>query len=652
MKEIKHETKKKHKEGIGFLGRISITRRILLVVVLLCLAYPFLLVLLIQEQNRAVDFAAKEILGSDYLAQSTPHLVEIVRRDVAGNTPPAIPDGLQAIHDRGGAELLANEDFKALTEANQSALDPAMDLNKRVGDESNLILDPDLDSYYLMDIVLLRVPDLLVITRNLEIAHQSENELQQQTQRTLFRDNLRGIERSIETAFEQNQKTQEILSEDYRTFKGAANRYLNERGGQETERWLSAINAFFLPTNAEMRRLLEVRISGFRAEQAFKLATVAVVMLLAFLVLWRVVTSIVRPIRSLEDRMQDLSEGQGDLTIRLQSSQTNELGRAAGHFNVFAERLQSSITGLAHTAAKLDENGAHSRERIEIINGGLQEQAATLEEVSAAMEEISASADRVNDSVEKEKSNLRALKSSMETLRGLSDKIQTDLRRGSQETTALAQSAREGTDEMQEASAEMQAIVNTTTEMSGIGDEIQEIAERINLLALNASIEAARAGDAGRGFAVVATEVSRLADQTNESISRISQMMQDNRERVEASTHVIEQAVTRALSLSQGVLDLRSSLVALAEELPAQERIQKEAGENLTTLEEQARVVDSIVREQKLALQEATESISSVNRTAQNHAEASRQLIELSRGTVEMAGELRLKSQEFKTEAS
>ncbi len=202
---------------------------------------------------------------------------------------------------------------------------------------------------------------------------------------------------------------------------------------------------------------------------------------------------------------------------------------------------------------------------------------------------------------------------------------------------------------MKNARSEMEAIVRNTSEMSGIGAEIQEIAERINLLALNASIEAARAGEYGRGFAVVASEVSRLADQTNESIARISTMMDENGQRVQTSTAVIENAVSRALRLSQGVMDLKSTLVQIAEELPEQETIQLETKANLNMLEDQTELIYSIVKEQKQAIQEATNTIGQINNTAQNHAEASRHLTDLSSQNVALASQLKEQTTWFKT---
>lgn len=635
----------------GWLNRFSITARLLLTVALLCIPYPFLISLLVLEQNRSMDFGRKEILGSDYLNLSTSYMIDLAGADLEGRSRPGIPASFQEFHTDFGSELEVNAAFQKLTRAEEDAFQQSLELNKRVGDYSNLILDPDLDSYYLMDIILLRIPELIRITRDLELARRNERTGDADTQLTLFDATLKNIQDSAATSFEKNSSTRKILEEPLQTFVASAGSYraLDAPGIDQNRRWLESIQAFFEPTNQELRRLLEVRVSAFQTDQYLKLLAIAISLLLAFAVLWLVIRSILRPIRSLETAMKGLSDGEGDLTIRLQEGDGNEIARSSRYFNRFAERLRASMQEIKTIAASTELNGNLSTGTVEIISGGLQDQAASLEQVSAAMEEVSASADRVNQAMDVEKTKLAELMRSLSNLATFNEQIQEHIRQGSGRAQTLAREAKNGTQEMQDASEEMQAIVRTTTEMSGIGGEIQEIAERINLLSLNASIEAARAGEYGRGFAVVASEVSRLADRTNESIGRIARMMNENRTRVQSSTEVIQNAVQRALRLSEGVLEMKSALLKIAEELPAQERIQLEAKADLNMLEEQAQQIYSIVKEQKEAIQEASNSINQINNTAQNHAESARHLADLSSETSRLAAELNHQTSWFKT---
>ncbi|MEQ8353687.1 MAG: methyl-accepting chemotaxis protein [Leptospiraceae bacterium] len=647
MDELQRESENSEKG----LARFSITARLLMVVGLLCLAYPFLIFLLVIEQNRAIDFANKEILGAGYLDQGIPVLISLTQRDLGFSEITVLPESLKKAHSDQGAALDVEKQFQDLARLDAEAFEKGRALVKRIGDQSNLILDPDLDSYYLMDIVLLRIPELISITRDLELARKAEDEYAIRTQQTLLDSSLESVQDSMGTAFEENSKTAELLKPVFQEFLEAARRYRNSEGTRTaTESWLKSLQDFLHPANTELQRLLEARISGFRYEQMLKLVSITIALFISFVVLWRVILSMVRPIRALESRMEDLSQGEGDLTLRLDANQSSEIGRSAGYFNRFAERLSGSIRGIGSVAVSIEDNGNISMGTVDMISTGLQDQAASLEQISAAMEEVSASADRVNSSMDEEKSRLTELQTSMKKLRALSDSLEEQIRNGSNQAQQLAGDAQEGTQEMKNASTEMEAIVRNTREMSTIGVEIQEIAERINLLALNASIEAARAGEYGRGFAVVASEVSRLADRTNESIVRISSMMKENGMRVETSTAVIENAVKRALRMSEGVLELKSALVQVAEELPQQELIQMQTKSNLDMLEDQTELIYSIVSEQKKAIQEASDTIGQINNAAQKHAEASRHLSELSAQNVELASRLKQQTTWFKTE--
>ncbi len=423
----------------GFFQRFSITTRLLMVVGLLCLAYPFVVFLLVLEQNRAMDFARKEILGSDYLARSTPQLLAIARKDIGLNNPPKLPQSLTDFHSQWGSTLDVENQFQDMARMDSDAFAHAMALNKRVGDQSNLILDPDLDSYYLMDVILLRIPDLVRITRNLELARKADDEFEIRTQQTLLDASLISIRESMDTAFEENARTAELLGPSYKAFQKAAQDYRQSEGRNPVGNWFVALEDFFQPTNQELKRLLEVRIQGFLQEQMMKLGAIGLALLFAFLVLWRVVRSIVGPVRAMESRMHDLSQGEGDLTFRLESSSTNEIGRSAGYFNQFAEKLANTVRGIGKAAVSLEENGNSSMGTVDMISSGLQEQAASLEEISASMEEVSASADRVNTSMDEEKVRLAELQKSMAHLRNLSDTMERQIRDGSSQAQTLAE---------------------------------------------------------------------------------------------------------------------------------------------------------------------------------------------------------------------
>jgi methyl-accepting chemotaxis protein len=234
-----------------------------------------------------------------------------------------------------------------------------------------------------------------------------------------------------------------------------------------------------------------------------------VALLLGAVLLLLVVRRALRPLGPLAESVARL--GAGDLTVRVGHVRNDEIGRLGQGFNAMADALRALIADTATTVGSLRQSMTALEASSRRVAEGSHAQSDAAAGVAASVEELSTGVDTVAE-------NTRDTEALCGRTRELAVEGGTVVDHAASEVGAIAQS-------VTSASATIRELGGRSADISRIVDVIRDIAEQTNLLALNAAIEAARAGEQGRGFAVVADEVRNLAERTSSSTQEISRMV-------------------------------------------------------------------------------------------------------------------------------
>ncbi len=376
-----------------------------------------------------------------------------------------------------------------------------------------------------------------------------------------------------------------------------------------------------------------------------------------------------RPLLRTVDLLKDISEGEGDLRVRLPVASRDEIATLSSYFNTFLDKLQriigdvaenagtlaSCAEGLTGTAGTMSSRAQEMTEQSETANNatgqasnnittmaaGVEEVSANSSTVATASEEVSANLNTVGAAVEQMSSNMDTVASASEQMTASVNSVATAIEEMTASLNEVSKSTSQSSQVAGKASETADATVETVNELGRSAQEIGKvvdiitgIAAQTNLLALNATIEAASAGEAGKGFAVVANEVKELAKQTASATEDIRTQVEEMQENTQHAVDAIGQitAVINEVNTISGTI-----AAAVEEQTATTNEIARNVGEAARGATEVSQNVQEVAQGSSEVSRNVQEAVGGMNDISKNVQEVAMGANEIARNSSEAA---------------
>ncbi len=334
-----------------------------------------------------------------------------------------------------------------------------------------------------------------------------------------------------------------------------------------------------------------------------------------------VMFSITTPLSRMLYMLKDIAEGEGDLARRLETDRKDEFGELARWFNRFVDNIHAIISQVAGNTSQVSEAANRLHSTATQIATAAEEVACQSTTVATASEEMSATSNDISHNC-----------SLASEISGRANATATGGASVVQETLVVMQNIAE---RVQESARTVESLGARSDQIGAIVGTIEDIADQTNLLALNAAIEAARAGEQGRGFAVVADEVRALADRTTKATKEIGEMIKAIQRETAGAVGSMENGVNE---VEKGMESSRKSGNALQQIVDAIGEVSMQVHQIATAAEEQTAVTGEISSN----IHQITDVVSETARGAHETAAAASQLSSLATELQRMVGRFKL----------
>jgi methyl-accepting chemotaxis protein len=633
--------------AVRLMGRLRYAYKIVLVPALLLVPLGLVTKGYVDIQGNQVSFSAKERDGLAYLkplTELTARTVSARRLAVSGKDASTAGvgvavDRVEKVQTTYGTELQTEARWTAAKnalaaaaeatgphdafEAYNNATAALQALIVQVSDKSNLTLDPDLDTYYLMDALVFRLPllldtggqayDRVLLARSGPSGDRDATRIELAIAGGALTTTGDAVDAGVKTMLEQTksptlaQAVQGKAKAAHDALAGLVDQITDAvRTGNLDSVQEDAADAAFAATAAlaaayqpQDDELIGVRIGGFEAKaHRVELALLLSVLVAGYLAVGFYFAT-TQALRKMGASLEALAAG--DLTTTTELETRDELGTMGAALNRAIERMREIVQALTRTADGITSSSTEVSAVSSQLRTTAQHSSSQAESASAVAGQVSQSVDTVAASTEEMSASIREIAASA-----------AEAATVAAEAVSAADATSSTVERLNASSADIGAVLNVIT----------AIAEQTNLLALNATIEAARAGEAGRGFAVVAGEVKDLAQETARATGDIASKI----ETIQLDTTAAQEAITRISEVIGRIDELQSTIASAVEE---QSAVTQEMGRSIAEVAHGSRQMADTIDGVASATLETTSGLASADQATVRLTETATELREL-----------------------
>lgn len=311
-----------------------------------------------------------------------------------------------------------------------------------------------------------------------------------------------------------------------------------------------------------------------------------------------VLNGIMKPIKSMEKAIAEISMGDADLTKRIESKSKDEIGRVVHNFNSFTrmlreiiveiksskDRLAGSGNQLSSITGEATQNLSVILDDIKNVDGQILNQSTNVSETVDAIAEISQSIKAMESMIERQSAGVSEASAAVEQMIGNISSVNSSTEKMSDSFQSLADKAQEGAKIQKDVSERITEIENQAQLLVNANKVINAIAGQTNLLAMNAAIEAAHAGEAGQGFAVVADEIRNLSETSSKQSKTIGQQIGKIRESIGTLVAASQESNAVFLSVSEKISETQTIVMQIRSAMMEQHEGSSQVMDALTTV--------------------------------------------------------------------